>query len=380
MERQFDRTLATEMFHRSRMSAAIGILGIGIVAYLHAATYPLSSYCGWMITMLCIFITRILLACYSFRIIVTGKSTDYLVNTEAALCGLSGLGWGLSLVIFNSFSMDSLFYLRLIIIAAAMSFVVSSMTVYIRAFICYLLPMYGVAVFFLLSNNFIKNSQSLVFSGGFYVMSIIGVALLNNRRIRSEVTNQLAVKKMTEELNIALETERNLRIELSKAAITDELTGILNRRGILERFNLEISRCKRFDLSLAALMIDVDFFKQINDTHGHMEGDVALRSVVHSLQSALRDTDLIGRFGGEEFLVILPNLDQQGGLTGAERLRRTVENSHLELSGKPCPITVSIGVAIYRPHDDVDQLLARADVALYQAKQNGRNRVIQEST
>ena len=122
-------------------------------------------------------------------------------------------------------------------------------------------------------------------------------------------------------------------------------------------------------------MIDIDHFKSINDTHGHACGDEALRSVVRALQSMLRTTDILGRFGGEEFLVLLPELDEQGALIAAERLRAKVAANVVEFEGKRLSPTISLGLALHAADETGDRLIARADEALYAAKRNGRNRV-----
>jgi diguanylate cyclase (GGDEF)-like protein len=123
------------------------------------------------------------------------------------------------------------------------------------------------------------------------------------------------------------------------------------------------------------LLIDIDHFKEVNDTYGHASGDLAILATVDTVKQQLRSSDIFGRFGGEEFLVILPAMGGEGALIAAERMRASVEDAVIALPGRSIQIAVSIGIAVYAPEDDADRILARADKALYAAKHGGRNRV-----
>ena len=153
-------------------------------------------------------------------------------------------------------------------------------------------------------------------------------------------------------------------------AATDDLTGVYNHRVMLQQLRVEIGRIKRGNShALALLFIDIDDFKHYNDAYGHLAGDAALRSLADTLIASVRETDVVGRYGGEEFLIIAAGADLEAGRVLAERVRTAVEHS--------CPITVSIGVAQLTSGEagDVDSLLAQADQAMYEAKQGGKNRV-----
>lgn len=161
-------------------------------------------------------------------------------------------------------------------------------------------------------------------------------------------------------------------------AITDALTGISNRRHLLEEGARIFHRTRRYHLPLSVIMIDIDHFKQINDTYGHATGDVTLRMLANTCQRSAREMDLIGRLGGEEFLLILPETPLSGAVCLAERLRQAVERTQIEAdNGASVSITVSMGVATYHRHmQQFQDLLAHADVALYRAKELGRNQVV----
>jgi len=163
-------------------------------------------------------------------------------------------------------------------------------------------------------------------------------------------------------------------------AITDELTGLHNRRAIEQRLGEELVRSQRHGHRCACILLDIDLFKQTNDTFGHAGGDAVLRGLAAAARGALRASDLLGRWGGEEFLAVLPETDLAGARVMAERLRHAVEAMRVEFEGWQLVATVSLGVAEGLPaqHPDAlsaDRLVARADEALYRAKAAGRNRV-----
>ncbi len=160
-------------------------------------------------------------------------------------------------------------------------------------------------------------------------------------------------------------------------ASTDPLTGCLNRRALVDRLDRELDRANRYEFPVTILMIDLDRFKTVNDTRGHLVGDAVLRQLGELLRGEVRSVDLVARYGGEEFVVLLPNTATDGGLSFAERLRIRVEQHDFATGLAPLAVTVSIGVATYpaNPGQTVEELLAAADQALYRAKHEGRNLV-----
>ncbi|MDR1451308.1 MAG: diguanylate cyclase [Helicobacteraceae bacterium] len=160
--------------------------------------------------------------------------------------------------------------------------------------------------------------------------------------------------------------------EATKQSHTDSLTGIMNRLRINELLQMEIDRAARYEEHLSVALLDIDHFKTVNDTYGHLVGDQTLKTLAQILTARTRKTDLAARWGGEEFLLILINTPQEWATRKMEQLRATVE-SH-DFGGAP-KITVSIGVSSYKRGDTIESLVGRADVALYLAKESGRNRV-----
>ncbi|MDR3394849.1 MAG: diguanylate cyclase, partial [Parasulfuritortus sp.] len=174
-------------------------------------------------------------------------------------------------------------------------------------------------------------------------------------------------------------TERKeLELKLAREAHTDALTGCANRRHFLELAQQELARIRRYGGKLSVLALDLDHFKLVNDRHGHHVGDLALKTLVGVCRDTLREEDVVGRLGGEEFCVLLPETGHETAIEVAERLRRAVADADVYVNGKPLVrFTTSIGVSTATTMDlNIDRLLDRADQALYEAKDAGRNRVV----
>ena len=159
--------------------------------------------------------------------------------------------------------------------------------------------------------------------------------------------------------------------------MSDVLTCLPNRRAITEELERAVSRARRDGEMVGVLLLDIDHFKRVNDSFGHQAGDVVLTSVARAVRSRLRGHDDVGRFGGEEFLVVLPGADLEGALKAAESLRETVESTPVQWGAQRIAVTISVGVrgGIVTGSETADTLVGVADAAMYRAKQGGRNRV-----
>ena len=173
----------------------------------------------------------------------------------------------------------------------------------------------------------------------------------------------------------------NVYAEILKHATLDALTGLYNRHQLEERIKQEVSSAKRQNRSLCTIMTDVDYFKNVNDTYGHAVGDLVLKTISTVIKHQLRDYDIAGRYGGEEFVIILPFTKLTEAKMVASRLRKAVENTQIDISKvnpdvqeKNINVTISLGISEFNIEDNEKTLLQKADKALYKAKENGRNR------
>lgn len=178
--------------------------------------------------------------------------------------------------------------------------------------------------------------------------------------------------------NLVIADSLEMQHKYQRFATTDALTGLRNRGWLDDMFDREIKRSERDQLPLCLIMIDVDDFKQYNDTYGHLAGDQVLIKVAKSIRKPLRPNDLVARFGGEEFVVLLPETTIINAKIIAERLRKNVSKTNLGvLNGITLPkVTISLGIATRQPGYSLDMMIASADVAMYHAKRNGKNCVV----
>ena len=204
---------------------------------------------------------------------------------------------------------------------------------------------------------------------------------INFPELEARVRSMLRIKRLRDELD---EKNRELEIankKLKKLSITDGLTGLFNHRHVQQLLREEWERTKRGGEPLAVAMLDLDKFKQVNDTYGHPTGDVILYETAKILQDTAREIDMVGRYGGEEFIAILPNTGEDAAAQFAERIRQRVESHIFRDEDTEVRMTMSSGVAAFpdEPVDGPEELLKRADEALYAAKEGGRNRVVAAS-
>ncbi len=206
-----------------------------------------------------------------------------------------------------------------------------------------------------------------------------GVLVIASQNIESYFDQRelFLVQTLAEQAGVALLKVR-LYEEVKRLATIDGLTGLVNRAHFYEIANAELSRVQRYSHSLSVFMVDVDHFKQINDTFGHAVGDQVLQEIARIMKASMRQVDIIGRLGGEEIAVMMPETGLQAALLAAERMRQAIERVDYDTPRGKASATVSIGVVCQKGPDaiDLEELLVRADQALYVAKNEGRNRVV----
>ena len=198
--------------------------------------------------------------------------------------------------------------------------------------------------------------------------------------IKTPVDNQELVVRVKNMLKI-----KDLRDKLKTLSTTDELTGLHNRKYLLERMDQEISRARRYGTPLSVLLFDLDFFKVVNDIYGYEWGDVLLRSIADKLKQLIRKEDIITRYGDEEFVVALPNTSEDNAFLFAERFRKDIEKMEFIPAGEEerHPITISGGISTYpcieNTEEDANTIIRYAEHALYNAKKRGKNKIVQFS-
>ncbi len=208
---------------------------------------------------------------------------------------------------------------------------------------------------------------------------LVGLLVSDNAFTKLPVseTSLQSLAILAAEGSLALENARLFQ-KTKELATRDALTNVFNRRQLLEALTYEIDRAKRYKRAVAVAMADIDYFKKVNDTLGHLAGDSVLKDVALIIQGASRDADIVGRYGGEEFMTVLPETDVNGGLLYAERVRRAVERyGSTQVLYPGITLTISIGVSGIAPGEEIakEALIDKADRALYAAKERGRNRV-----
>jgi diguanylate cyclase (GGDEF)-like protein len=161
---------------------------------------------------------------------------------------------------------------------------------------------------------------------------------------------------------------------MKQMAVTDGLTELYNHNHIFQKLEEEVDKSKRYGNPLSIIMFDIDFFKSINDNYGHQTGDNVLKEISRTIKNSIRKIDIPGRYGGEEFLVVLPQIDLENACTTAERIRKNIESLQPDKTGVPGNVTISGGVVSLN-HETALQLVEKADKLLYKAKENGRNRI-----
>jgi diguanylate cyclase len=208
------------------------------------------------------------------------------------------------------------------------------------------------------------------------IIDMLNQALTETRRLRAREDELQTARRKVAEAEQNIESMKDELERVKSMLQQDPLTGLLNRRGIDEAFRQEASRCERHASRLCAAIVDLDDFKALNDTHGHVVGDRALLHVANLIRTTLRPTDRIGRLGGEEFLVLLPDTGSDEAGTVMARIQRELAACPLQQAGETIRIAFSCGIAERCTQEALEALVARADTALYEAKRAGKNRCV----
>jgi diguanylate cyclase (GGDEF)-like protein len=225
------------------------------------------------------------------------------------------------------------------------------------------------------------------FSEAFNRMTAQLDSILKALKLKEETLSALAesLRAEVDLRNSAMEALQKSETQFKYLASHDPLTGAMNRRSFMERAAMELNNAALLGIPCGLIMMDIDFFKNFNDTFGHLAGDEALRNTVRVISSLLRKHDFLGRYGGEEFVFLFSHADEATGIAIAERVREAIEKSPIMLESGSASITASFGVALAdttrnpgqpKPGNYIEILISNADSALYEAKRSGRNKVV----
>ena len=198
----------------------------------------------------------------------------------------------------------------------------------------------------------------------------------NELELNARIYALLRTKGLQDELRLKNRQLEELLDKVNYMAITDVLTGLYNRRRFHDVLSTEYERAKRYAVPFSLVMLDIDYFKKVNDTYGHSVGDVVLREVATILKNSIREIDTAARYGGEEFVVVLPNTEKENAQIFAERIRQAIERHAFSGVNKNITVSIGIGGMPDAKVEDEDKLIRCADFALYRAKQSGRNRTV----
>jgi diguanylate cyclase (GGDEF)-like protein len=293
-------------------------------------------------------------------------------NLLLGVAGLDGFAWGLASSLLSGY--DSKVDAEIVALLCGVGAVTAPVFItYIRAYFVQLGALWAVALVGLVFFQQ-KKTDYLDFAVGLTVFLAMIAYYMRSvaLRVSEAIRLQLANASLSEQLRVALQM-------VKQDAATDALTGQGNRRSLDELLKQQMELAEKIGRPFSVLMLDIDFFKKINDTHGHIVGDDTLRAFAARVREHLRQGDVCARFGGEEFVIVLPGTTLQTAMEVAERLRRGVADSDL-LSEPAVRVTVSIGAATHTVGRSVEELIHQADAAVYAAKRGGRNQVISSAS
>jgi diguanylate cyclase (GGDEF)-like protein len=373
--------LARVFNDRMVASAYVSPLGIGFIAWLQIEAVGLLPTLVWSALIVSVELLIIGFGKAFRKATTRGHNVNPWIKAQLVCCGLVGLVWGSAAWVV--WSPDKfLYHIVVLCVLVGVSFssivVMTPMRWAINSFLA------GLAIVPLAQLFTVANPIGRETAVGWVVM--ITIQLWYARQLRGEllqqienaVRNVLLVDRLKDVGKELARTNSELSLamgQLNKLVTFDQLTGAYSRHHFMEELERHGALNARHGNPVSLIMLDLDHFKQINDRYGHSVGDRALREAVVIVQAELRDGDMLGRIGGEEFLVLLPMTDREAALILAERLRESLEAVRLVEDAQTIQIPASFGVAELGRNEEVSLWLKRADEALYQAKAAGRNRV-----
>ena len=385
--------LLREQFERVRQAMVTSVVPIVILTAAHVQSADPIRLMVWVLLMLAVLWLRWINAGHMLVRSMEQAGDhrgQYLREWAGAIT--VGLAWGSVMWLLGNAQLDGAFYFRLVFLAGvcAIALGITGMAPSIYGSFLATLVLSTVFSVFLdvgwaFSANWLFVGLMMVFFGMLMFRST-GESRQARERIEARLNQALLVQRLRdvvlEQQGIQLTLEaKSADLErsnqmLNQLAIHDALTGAYNRGHVQELLRQSVARFNRYRQPLCVMLIDLDHFKRVNDNYGHAVGDEVLRQISSKAAAVLREGDVFGRWGGEEFIALLPNIDIQGASDVAERLRLGISELKFSAEAKEFGVTVSIGVSQIQDAEGADALVDRADVALYAAKDAGRNCVI----
>lgn len=361
-----------------------------LALYLASSFYQIvdrENIMMWIIVIFCINF-YIMYTSFQFSHDMPVYQINFFRQRQHFLHILSGLAWGSAFFILAASSESAIGTYRVaVVVAVIMAISSSSKAASFRGLVGFIISAGAMSAW-----HFFTNFSEF----GWWFFGLFGLAFaslmfgwMTNKYILGQVEHRLLNVGYIEELRALNDkiqktnedfVKRNLELQdiqeqLQMLAAHDVLTGLYNRRYILERIEEKLPEIRRYQLECCFVVIDVDYFKDVNDNYGHLAGDDVLKVIAQILTNGVRQGDIVARYGGEEFLLFLPMTDVEAANFLVERLRLALEEHEHVVEGEVLKVTASFGIAQHSVHDSADKSIARADKALYEAKLAGRNRI-----
>ena len=369
----------SEMAVRDRPSTVVGIPAVLTVVWMHWGHISNIFVLSWMGFMFIVMITRLLLGWKWQSVENESKQWQKSLNWRILISALYGLGWGSSMIVLNTSNLDVLTAFKVGTLTAALGVMLNSMSVIFVVYLAFLVPCWFLLIAYIFFASGFLSTQDAIICG--VAVTIFGIVLIGSSFNIARLTRMFFLRKF--ELDEALaetreshQREIQMSEKLAEQARRDALTGMYNRRHLIEQLDYQMNMFIRIQQPFSLISIDIDHFKQINDKYGHDVGDIVLKNTTYAMSKALREIDIFGRWGGEEFLCILPNTNNDDTIICAERLRNVLREIRIQEADLDLHVTASFGATSVKHNDSVDAMIKRCDLALYQAKYEGRDRVV----
>ncbi len=387
MQDAIDFEMLNIYLQQSRITVYCTLL---LVLYLAASFYQVTDAKNIMIWVLTMFAINfyIVFTSFQFSYDMPVYKIRSFMQRQNFLHVLNGLAWGMAFfVLVDASSIDTGGYRVAVILAIVVSISSSSKAASLKGMIGFVLAASGMAAWYFISNFSIFSwwffgTLGLVcvcimfgWMTNKYILGQVEHRLLNDGYIEELKALHQKIEKTNEDFVKRTLELQDIQAQLEMLAAHDVLTGLYNRRYILERIEEKLPEVKRHQLDCCFVIMDIDYFKDVNDHYGHIAGDDVLKVVAQLLANGVRQGDIVARYGGEEFLIFLPMTELESAKVLVERLRVTLEQYQHKIDNEIVTVTASFGIAQHEINDTADRTIARADKALYQAKESGRNRI-----